>query len=503
MRRVVSVFLPTWPTDRWRRRHGGPPRDKPLVTVATDGPRRVVAAACRAAHRLGLAPGMPVAQAQGMIVDLALVEASPEADAEGLARLAAWCLTYAPLVASDPPDGIWIEIAGAAHLLGGEARLIEDLTRRIRGGGFSVRAAVADTPGAAWAAARFLRGNLVLGSGEQAAALAALPVRALRLAPGIVEGLTALGLERIGQLAETPRAPLRRRFGELAAIRLDQALGHEPEPLAYLKPPETHTARISFSEPIGAPETLARTVERLSGTLCADLERHGLGARRLDLVCQRVDGQPQSLRIGTARPTRDPRHVAGLFAERLGLIDPGFGIEAALLRASRVERASAHQLTGSLDAGTQADPAAMAALVDRLSLRLGKSRLYRVAPVESEWPERATRRVAPLSPATGANWPADLPRPARLLDPPEPVQVIAALPDNPPAWFVWRRDRRRVVQADGPERVHGEWWRSDDEIAAVRDYYRVEDASGARFWLFRDAPADRGGRWWLHGLGEA
>jgi protein ImuB len=80
------------------------------------------------------------------------------------------------------------------------------------------------------------------------------------------------------------------------------------------------------------------------------------------------------------------------------------------------------------------------------------------------------------------------------------VKVAALLPDHPPAFFVWRRVRHRVVQADGPERVLGEWWKSDAEVSSLRDYYRVEDENGARFWLFRDAPAEDGGRWWLHGL---
>ncbi|MFE1598544.1 DUF6504 family protein [Methylobacterium sp. ID0610] len=501
MRRVVSIFLPTWPTDRLRRKGGSPPPDRPLVTVATAGPRRLVAAVDATARRIGLRPGMPVAQAQGMVVDLAMAEADFADDAAGLARLAGWCLAYAPLVALDPPDGIWIESAGAAHLRGGEAGFVADLSRRIRAGGFAVRIGLADTPGAAWAVARHAPRAPIVPPGGQAAVLEPLPVRALRLEPGIVAGLEQLGLTRIGQIAALPRAPLRLRFGEAVAARLDQALGRAPEPLAYLTPAEIPRARLAFPEPIGAPETLARVVARLTALLGLDLERRGLGARRLDLVFRRIDGVPQALRLGTARPSRDPAHLARLFTERLAGVDPGFGIEEASLAATRTEPLSARQIA-ALAAG-EADPDAMGELVDRLAARLGPGRLFRAAPVESEWPERSVRRVAPLAPASGLTWPADLPRPGRLVDPPERVEAVAELPDAPPALFVWRGRRLRVVRADGPERVFGEWWRSDDEVSALRDYYRVEDRTGARYWLFRDAAADQGGRWWLHGFGEA
>ncbi|WP_236728654.1 DNA polymerase Y family protein [Methylobacterium sp. WSM2598] len=503
MRRVVCICLPTWPTDRVRRKGRAiVPPDRPLVTVATQGPRRVLAAVDAAARRLGLRPGMPLAQAQGMVADLALVEAEPEEDAAGLRRLAGWCLAYAPLVAPDPPDGIFLESAGAAHLHGGEAAMLADLARRIRAGGFAVQLGLADTPGAAWAVARHAPRTPIVPPAGQGEALAPLPVRALRLPAEAAAGLEQLGLARIGQLRATPRAPLRLRFGEEVTARLDQALGAAAEPLAYLTPPEAPRARLAFAEPIGAPETLARVVERLTGLLARDLERRGLGARRLDLVFRRVDGLPQALRLGTARPSRDPAHLARLFGERLGGIDPGFGIEEASLCASRAEPLSARQIAAFAAPG-EVDPDAMGELVDRLAVRLGPGRLFRAAPVESEWPERSVGRVPPLAPARGLTWPADLPRPGRLVDPPERVEAIAALPDAAPALFTWRGRRCRVARADGPERVFGEWWRSDAEVSAMRDYYRVEDQAGARYWLFRDAPAAEGGRWWLHGVGEA
>lgn len=456
----------------------------------------------RAARRLGLRPGMAVAHAQAAIVGLTVVEADPEADAAALAQLGAWCLRrYAPLVAHDAPDGLWVEIAGAAHLFRGEAALIEDLLERLTQRALSARASVADTPGAAWAVARFSPRERIVAPGCQAAAVAELPLRALRLPRETVEGLAQLGIERVGQLAAKPRAPLRLRFGPEPGLRLDQTFGHAPEPLAYLDLPEMPRALLAFAEPVGAPETLTRVTERLLTDLCAELERRGLGARRLDLVFRRVDGTSQSLRVATARPNRTVRHLVGLFAERLALVDPGFGIDEAVLSATRAEWFDAAQ--AGLDAlageGEQAD---LAELVDRLGARLGPGRVYRFSATASALPERSVRRLAPMA-VPEADWPADLPRPARLLHPPEPVAVTALAPDHPPALFVWRGRRLRVARADGPERVHGEWWVCEAEQGLTRDYYRVETASGDRFWLFRDAPADAGGRWWLHGLGEA
>jgi protein ImuB len=445
---------------------------------------------------------MAVAYAQAAVLDLTVVEADPEDAAAALHQLGTWCLRrYSPLVALDLPDGLWIEVAGAAHLFQGEARLIDDLTTRLAQRALSARAAVADTPGAAWAVARFAPRESVVAPGCQAAAIAELPVRSLRLSRQTVAGLVQLGIERVGQLAAKPRAPLRLRFGEEAVLRLDQAFGHAPEPLVYLASPEVPRARMVFAEPISAPETITRVTELLLTDLSKILERRGVGARRLDLLFRRVDGVSQGVRVATAQPSRAVRHLLRLFVERLALVDPGFGIDEAMLAASRVEWFDATQ-AGLGDLTGESAGVDLAELVDRLTVRLGTHRVFRIAPVASGLPERSVRRVAPLTEVSDVDWPADLPRPARLLQPPETVMVVALAPDHPPALFVWRRNRLRVARADGPERIHGEWWVSDAEGGLVRDYYRVETQGGDRWWLFRDAPATEGGRWWLHGVGE-
>lgn len=476
-----------------------PPPDEPLVTVMTEGSRRLIGAADQAAHALGLCAGQTIAHAQAMVPNLHIIDAMPQEDEASLTELARWCIGYSPIVAPNPPDGIWIDIAGSAHLFGGEEKLVSHLVRRLTGQGIAAKACVADAPGAAWAMARFGEQS-VIPPRRAVDAIASLPIAALRLPHQTLEGMHRLGIERIGQLAVMPRAPMVRRFGKDAALRLDQAFGHAFEPLDPLLPKETPLRRVSFAEPVGRIEDLAAIVQRLAQLLCRDLARVSLGARRLDLIFERVDRQNIALRVGTAKATRDAKHLAKLFDERLQTVDPGFGIEAAILVASKVEPLSDKQIEAVDLRGGDASDVDLSRLVDRLGARLGPKHVYRLAPVESRVPERSTQRIPALAPVTGLTWPEGLPRPARLLDPPEPVTATALLPDYPPAFFIWRRVRHRVTKADGPERINGEWWLSEKERSSLRDYYRVENEQGARFWLFRDAPADEGGRWWLHGL---
>ncbi len=504
MRRVVSVNLANFPTDRLRRSAGAPPPDAPLVTTLHDGRRRVLAAACPAARALGLRPGQALAQAQAMLPGLCVIEADPAADAAALLRLSHASLRYTPLAAPDAPDGLWLDIAGCAHLhAGGEAGLLADLRARLFAAGFAARAAVADHPGTAHALARFapeMADATVLPPGaDPAAALAGFPVAALRLPDAMRVALRRVGLERVGQLVAVPRAPLARRFGAVLLRRLDQALGRVAEPLDPVLPPDLVAHRMAFAEPLLTAESLAAAIAALAPEVCAQLERAGQGARRLDLLFERVDHTWQAIRVGTARPSRDARHLARLLAERLETVDPGLGVEAMRLLVPLAEPLGWTQ-TGDRAA---ADEAGLAALVDRLAGRLGEARVFRAEPVESRIPERGVRRVAPLAPATGRTWPA-LPRPPRLFDPPQPIEAVALLPDQPPAAFTWRRVRRRVRRADGPERVHGEWWRRDAEIAAVRDYFAVEDEAGRRYWLYRRGdgtdPASGDLRWFVQGV---
>lgn len=478
------------------------PPDEPLVCRSSDGRRLVVSGADARARALGVQPGMPLAQARAMLPGLVVHEADVAGDSAALARLAGWCLRIAPLTAADAPDGIWIDATGAAHLHGGEAPMLATLVRRLRRRGICVRAAVADTPGAAHAVARHHPGAVaVVPPGEQEAWLRDLPAEALRLPDGMAPPLRQLGFTRIGQLMDAPRAPLVRRFGPAVALRLDQALGHAAEPIRPVIPPGVIGHRLAFVEPLATAESFRLAIAELVRAVCVHLEETGQGARRLDLLFERVDGAVQAISIGTARPVRGDAHLARLLGEKIETVDPGLGVDAMHLLVPLAERLQPSQASALVSREAEAD---LSVLVDRLENRLGQGRVWRPAVVESDVPERSLRAIPPLAPATGAGWPAALPRPVRLLHPPQQVQAMAALPDQPPAFFVWRGHRHRVRQADGPERIHGEWWRRVGETAAVRDYFAVEDDDGRRFWLFRRGDGEDAATgdlsWYLHGL---
>ena len=459
------------------------------MCAGTEGSRRIVTAADHAALALGISPGLPLAQAQARVPGLVIAPAEPAADEAALERLAVWVLRrYSPLVGRDPPDGLLIDITGAAHRLGGEDGLCADLQTRLRQAGITGRTAVADTIGAAHARARFA-----------VRTIPDLPIAALRLNVDLVISLRRLGFNNIADLEAAPRAPLARRFGPGPGQRLDQIFGRLPEPMQPILPAEIIRIRHDFAEPIGTADALAHATHALTAAICAALEPAGLGARRLDLVFHRVDASFAAIRIGTARPIRDAGRLAKLLLDRLDQVDPGFGVEAMTLAAALAEPLAWRQAS-SLQPDRRGD---ISALIDTLANRLGPGRLYRATPVESDIPERSVRRIAALAPPTGASWPT-YPRPSRLLLHPEPVDTIALLPDQPPVQFTWRGKARRIKRADGPERVFGEWWRDAAETSAVRDYFVVEDGGGARFWLFRCGDGEDAGtgnhRWYLHGF---
>jgi protein ImuB len=518
MRRVVSLFLPAWPTDRVRKQLGSaaPPVDAPLVLAGREGRRRVVLAADAAAQRAGLSPGMAVTKARILVQDLIVMKADPAADAVALDRLAVWALRYAPIVAADPPDGLVIDATGAAHLHGGETAMLHDMVARLAAAGCAARAAIAGSWDAAHAFARHAATArtpvIAVPSGEhavldlpvEALPVEDLPVEALRLPPDMAADLRALGFDRIGELADKPRAPLTLRFGPALVRCLDRVMGRESQPIDPVRPPDLVEVRRSFAEPIAAAETIARYTGKLVTALCEVLEARGLGARRLDLLFHRVDNRVEAIRIGTARPVRDARRLTRLLCEKIETVDPGFGIEAMRLAATLAEPLPLQQ-TDFSEGEADGD---ISALIDTLANRVGFERLYRFAPVESDVPERSVRRVGPLAPeigaASGTTWTDPWPRPARLLPVPEPIETVALLPDHPPVTFTWRGVRHRVSRADGPERIFGEWWKHGAEAAAVRDYFQVENDDGERFWIYRAGDGEDGAtgshRWFLHGI---
>lgn len=507
MRRVVSLYLPTWPTDRWRRRLGdsAPPAETPVALIGRSGSKRLVLAANDAAKGLGIYPGAAAARAQAIAADVILQDADLEGDRAGLETLALWALrSFSPLVAPDPPDGLVIDASGAAHLKGGEAAYLQELVRRLAKIGVVARAAMSGSWGSAHALARYVADPiLAVASAESGRAIAELPIQALRLPSAMVDGLSKLGFDLVGELEASPRAPLVHRFGPELIRRLDQAYGRAEDPIEPVEAPERVQVRRAFApEPIGAPETLARYTLKLVQELCAALEARGLGVRIADLRFHRVDNRIEAIRIATAKPVRDVKRLARLLCDKIETVDPGFGIEQMVLTATATDplvwKVQANDLTAP-------PPPDVSDLVDTLANRLGRSgRVYRLDPGDSFVPERSVRRVEATAPSPELAWPVNWPRPTRLLARPEPVAAMALLPDQPPTAFTWRGQRRRVVRADGPERVHGEWWRRSGELWAVRDYFQLECESGERFWVFRRGDGEWAPSgdlsWWMHGL---
>lgn len=460
-----------------------------------------MSAADAAARKVGLHVGIPAAKAQALFQGLRMIDADPAADAAALERITMWALSqYSPIVAIDPPNGIVMDTEGADHLQGGEERMLTSIANRFRAKGLTTRVAIADTWGAAHACARAInRETVIVPSGETIRAVERLPISLLRLPEKIVSDLRTLGFRTIGELSATPRAPLALRFGPEVGRRLDQMFGRVFEPIDPIRSPELVEVSRAFAEPIGAPETINKYVGRLVVQLVAELQRRGLGVRRTDLIVEKVDGTRQAIRAGTAKPVRDVAWLTKLFRDRTEKIEPGFGIEKLTLVAVMSEPLEEKQKTSSLVDDEDAD---ITPLIDVFGNR--GQRVFRVAPVASDVPERSVQRIAAVGEEVTEGWVHHWRRPVRLFARPDPIEAIALLPDHPPASITWRGKRHRVKRADGPERVFGEWWMRDSEFQAVRDYFVVENEIGERYWIFRSGdgidPETGSHKWFMHGI---
>lgn len=482
---------------------GSPP---PFALLVSEGGTRRLAAVDEAAEALGLRPGQKAADAMALAPNLVTADHDPQADRVALEALCDWCVRFSPAVAIDGDDGLFLDITGTDHLWGGEAAMLADLLARLIRWGVPARAAIADTAGAAWALARFGDEGQIAPPNAQRVLLADLPVAALRLDETATAQLPRLGLFRIGQLLGLPRAQLAKRFGMHLTLRLDQALGAAGEALVFRRPASLWFDRVAFAEPISAPDDLARVVGDVTALICRRLEAEGQGARRFEVVFHRLDGKAMAVRAGLARPGRDAARLTRLLVPKLDRIDPGFGIEVVTVFAGDVEPLTAVQARLDAEAGSGLDET-LAPLVDRLINRLGEDRVWRADPYESHVPERSVIRVAPLAPPPVAKWDPERPRPTRLLRRPEPITAMAVVPDNPPVLFTWRGRSHRIRHAEGPERIGQEWWRAgvgeaETGPGKIRDYYRVEDEAGGRFWIYRQGlfGTDEEPKWWLHGL---
>ncbi len=488
-------------------------RSKPLVTVTAERGGWTLAAVNDAAAALNLRPGLALADARALVPGLDSPEADPAGDRRAVEALADSCGRFTPWVAADGTElaggaGLWLDISGCGHLFGGETALLDDLRAYLKHLGYAHRLAVADTPGAAWAVARFGdRDQETVAPGAQGTALAGLPVAALRLPAAAVEGLHRMGLRAVGDLTGVARGPLAARFGSGLLERLDQAHGKRPETITPRRAVPVCRARLSFAEPIAHRGGIDAVLDKLLDVLCAQLADAHEGARAVTLMGYRTDGTVAELSVGTGRPVRDPVHLARLFREKLETFEPEYGIDVAVLAADKTDRLTPTQAPFDGEDGETGEN--LDYLLDRLGNRLGAARVLRLKRQARHLPEHAAAAVPTSEPCTQEepDGGPKAPRPLRLLPAPEPIQVMAPVPDHPPVLFRWRRRSYRVARADGPERIAPEWWREDPsqlfsgEMDA-RDYYRIEDEDGARFWVYREGlyRPDKVVHWYMHGF---
>lgn len=478
-----------------RRQGSAPPDDLPLALMVEGAHGPVIHAVNRAGGLAGVTVGARVADMRALCPGLRVEYADLGGDRAALDGLALWARRWCPWTVADGADGLILDTTGSDHLWGGEGKLLEEMEASLSVQGFSARLALATTWGAAWALARF--GPVRAISADPAP----LPVAALRLDGETVLLLNRLGLRTIGHIADLPRLSLARRFmradpAQNPLIRLDQMTGHLPEPVSPPEAPPVFRADARLAEPIFDP---TNHLPGLCSALCDQLVCMGRGARRLVLTVYRTDGEVSRIFAACALPSRDPAHLVFLFRDRVEKINPGFGFDLISLEAPATEPLGTAQadLAGGTDTALE-----LSHLVDRLTARFGRAALAQVQPAESHVPERAEALTAPLAAPHGIQ-PPDTDRPQRLLDPAEEVRVLYAVPEGPPAQFQWRRLTHRVTRYQGPERIAPEWWQ-DRPGTRLRDYFKVEDEGGQRFWLYREGLAEdgRGGapRWFLHGI---
>ena len=560
MKRIASIWLPHLAVERWAKSSGYPPDAPVVLTVeGTHGP--VIHAVTKNAAERGARTGARLTDARALDPALVAVPADPEGDAALVRRLARWATRWSPLVEVDG-DGLRLDVTGVAHLFGGEDALMRDVERRFAGIGFNARIAIAPTAAAAWALARFSPSphageggsSRRLRKGEGAARsvyapspqplsrkgerglleqLASLHVSALRLDADTVRTLERLGLKTIGALLGVPRLALARRFrgAEDVIDALDRALARKAEPLTAVPAEPPPRALVRLEEPATHPEAAGQALERLITDLVRQLQERHLGARRLSLTGYRVDGSTAVASVTTTIPSREPKHLARLLADKAAALDPEFGFDAFALTAEWTEDLGAAQESLVEEPSGTSE---LARLVDRLTVKLGPKHVRRPRAFESHLPEYASGWIAALksSPSSlgegdrstkssgGGVWRRplhhashgpppraklgeDLKRPQRLLDRPEAIDVIYATPEGMPRRFVWRRSVHDIARAEGPERIAPEWWRQPSS-ARLRDYYRVEDGEGRRYWIYREGLIGdgRGGApsWFIHGL---
>lgn len=495
--RYVAVWF-CYPQTDWYTRRNAERANRPVVIQCVERNRRIIREVNYKGETAGLQKGMTITDARALVPELEIIEEENGLLEKIIQALGFACIRFTPVVAMDKPDGLSFDASGCAHLWGGEQPYLQAIEKCLQRWGYAARAAMADTIGAAWAAARYADQKWI-APGEQLKAMESLPPQALRLEETVIAKLLQLGLQPIGRFMGMPRRALRRRFGPTLLERLDQALGFAIGHLEPLVPPVPYAERLPCLDPIVSAAGIEMAIEQLLEKLCQRLGKEGKGVREAVLKCFRVDGHVQQIQINTTRPSVQPVHLQKLLALKINTLQPDLGFELFILEATRVDDAEPEQQR--IWDGGSSDKTVLAELLDRIEGKLGKGLIQRYQPAAHYWPERAYMRIEPFAENKNNEWPVPLqrPRPVCLFPRPVSIEVTAPVPDYPPMLFRYKGKLHKVKRADGPERIGQEWWLQSGDH---RDYYTVEDEEGVRFWIFRDGHYDvkRQRHWYLHGI---
>ncbi len=471
---------------------------KAFVLSSPDHGRMIVTALNPVAREAGIHSGMAIADARALYPSLEVMDDKPDMAIQLLKRIGEWFIRYTPSVSLAPPDVLVLDASGCTHLWGGEKEYLTEIITRLKGVGYTVSAAMADTIGAAWAISHLNEGAAIIEKGKQHAAILNLPPIALRLDPEILERLIKLGLRQVKDFIDMPRTALRRRFGKQLIQRIDQALGQEVEPMELLNLIEVFQERLPCLEPIVTATGIEIALQRLLESLCQRLKQEEKGLRIANLKGFRVDGKIEIVTIQTNRPSHNSQHLFKLFEYKLSGIEPALGIELFILEAPVTEDTAPMQAV-LWENNNGLENNSLAELLDRIAGKIGAPKVNRYLPAEHYWPERSYKPAADLQEEPSTTWNAGRPRPLLLLSTPQLIEVTAPIPDYPPMLFRFKGKLYKIVKADGPERIEQEWWVHDGQH---RDYYIVEDEQGCRYWVFRSGHYDAGKsyQWYLHGF---
>jgi len=472
----------------------------PFVFAASDHGRLILTAVNALAAGFGVEVGMRAADAKAICPGLEVLDDKPGRPRNLLRGLGEWCVRYSPIVAIDEfgVDGLLLDVSGCTHLWGGEREYIKEIVFRLKSKGYTVRLAIADTPGAAWAISHYGKVTPLIPVGGHPEALLGLVPEALRLEQPVLVKLRKLGFYQIKSFVSMQRSVLRRRFGEDFLLRLAQALGTEDEVLVPLQVPVPFSERLACLEPIRTRTGIEIAITKMLESLCKRMQTEGKGLRTGVLSGHRIDGQVVQIAIGTSGATHSVSHLFKLFQLKIDKIRPGLGIEVFVLDAPKVDEVEVSQ-EEMWTSKPGLDDQSVIRLLDRVAGKIGPQVIHRYLPATRYWPERAVLQAQSVTEKPASAWRVEKPRPTELLKHPDPIEVMALIPDHPPKFFIYKGVRHQVVKADGPERIEREWWLDQGEH---RDYYQVEDDQGGRFWLFRSGHygGDQKYQWFIHGF---